>query len=215
VLRLGLKVVAGLVVAVLVYLAVTAVQVWLMSRRDEARPAQAIVVMGAAQYDGVPSPDLASRLAHALSLWRARLAPRVVVTGGGEPGDRYTEAEAAAAYLERRGVSKHDVEEVGGRTSWESLSDAASMLHGQGVNQVLLVSDPFHSARISDIAGSLGLTGYPSPTKTSPIQGFATVPYFAKETVGVALGRVIGFGHLSDMHSALELGPVFALAGVG
>lgn len=213
-LRLVLKVVAGSLAAVLVYLGVTATQVWLMSRRDEARPAQAIVVMGAAEYDGSPSPDLASRLNHALGLWKQGLAPRVMVTGGGEPGDRFTEAEVSAGYLERRGLPHGAVQQVGGRTTWESLSQASTLLRSQGVERVLLVSDPFHSARISDIAGSLGLTAYPSPTRTSPIQGFATVPFFAKETVGVAVGRVIGFGHLSDMHEGLRAGPIFGLLGV-
>ncbi len=68
---------------------------------------------------------------------------------------------------------------------------------------VLVVTDPFHEDRSLAIASSLGLTPYPTPTRTSPIKGFSTVPYYAKETLGVALGRIIGFDHLSSLHVSL------------
>ncbi len=200
-LRLVRRVVVGVLVALVAYLLVTAVQVWLASRRDEARPAQAIVVLGAAQYNGLPSPDLAARLSHALALWHQRLAPRIVVTGGGEPGDRYTEASASADYLLARGVPDSDLlREVEGRNTYESLAATAAFLHRRGVTEVVLVSDPFHMARVNDIADQVGLTGYPSPTQTSPITGTAVVPYFAKETAAVAVGRVIGFRRLEYLH---------------
>ncbi|PZS24115.1 MAG: hypothetical protein DLM54_00130 [Acidimicrobiales bacterium] len=200
-LRLARRVVVTVVVVLVIYLLVTAVQVWLASRRDEARPAQAIVVLGAAQYNGLPSPDLAARLSHALGLWRQRLAPRIVVTGGGQPGDRYTEASASADYLLARGVPESDLlREVEGRNTYESLAATAAFLHQRGISQVVLVSDPFHMARVGDIAGQVGLTGYTSPTQTSPISGTAVVPYFAKETAAVALGRVIGFRRLEYLH---------------
>jgi uncharacterized SAM-binding protein YcdF (DUF218 family) len=204
--RLVTRALAICVAALVVYIGATAVQVWLTSRRDEARPAQAIVVMGAAQYDGVPSEDLAARLDHALSLWRRGLAPLVVVTGGRQPGDPFTEAEVSAAYLEGRGIrTPGAIVQVGGKTSFESLSAASAVLRDRGDRTVILVSDGFHSARILDISRSLGLTAYPSPTTTSPISGIGAVPYFAKETVGVALGRVIGFGRLSALRGTLEL----------
>ncbi len=200
-LRLVRRVVVTLVVALVAYLLVTAVQVWLVSRRDEARPAQAIVVLGAAQYNGLPSPDLAARLSHALSLWRQRLAPRIVVTGGGEAGDRYTEATASANYLLARGVPDSDIlREVEGRNTYQSLAATSMFLRRLGVSRVLLVSDPFHMARIEDIAGQVGLSGYGSPTRTSPIRGTALVPYFAKETAAVAVGRIIGFRRLEYLH---------------
>lgn len=200
-LRLARQVVVTVVLVVVGYLLVTAVQVWLISRRNEARPAQAIVVLGAAQYNGLPSPDLAARLSHALELWHQRLAPRIVVTGGGEPGDRYTEASASADYLLARGVPDSDLlREVAGRDTYESLAATAVFLHQRGVSRVLLVSDPFHMARVVDIAGQVGLTGYPSPTRTSPIKGTAVVPYLAKETAAVAVGRIIGFRRLAYLH---------------
>ena len=199
--RLAMKLVGLVVTGILIYLAVTATQVWLASRQNDARNAQAIVVMGSAEYNGRPSPDLQSRLDHALDLWHKGLAPIIVVTGGSRPGDRFTESEVSASYLTRRGVPKTGaVWSVDGNTTWQSLSAAASLLKHQGVSTVLLVSDPFHSARIDAIASQLGLTPYPSPTRTSPITGLSTVPYFAKETVGVAVGRIIGYNHLADLH---------------
>ena len=90
--------------AVVGYYLVSLYQVWSTGRSDQARPVDAIVVMGAAQYDGDPSPQLAARLDHVAELWPQGLAPLVVVTGGNQPGDRFTEAEASAAYLVERGV---------------------------------------------------------------------------------------------------------------
>jgi uncharacterized SAM-binding protein YcdF (DUF218 family) len=185
----------GLAVA---YLFFNFAQVWWASRQNQARPAQAIVVLGAAQYNGVPSPDLRARLDHSLSLWRARLAPIVVVTGGKEAGDMYTEAAAGAAYLEADGVPEPDIVQEGvGRNSWQSLAAAATVLEARRATRVLLVSDPFHDKRIALMARDLGLTPYVSPTRTSPIRGLAVIPYFAKETIEVAIGRIVGFQRLT------------------
>ncbi|MCU4184337.1 YdcF family protein [Acidiferrimicrobium sp. IK] len=195
--RVALRVVLLLLAAVIVYLTVTVFQVWHASRRDQARPASAIVVLGAAQYNGVPSPDLAARLDHALGLWRRRLATTIVVTGGKAPGDAFTEATAGANYLMAHGVPQASIlGEVGGRDSWESLESAAAILRQRGDRSVLLVSDPFHDERISLMSSELGLEPYVSPTRTSPIKGSATIPYFAKESVEVAVGRIIGFRRL-------------------
>jgi uncharacterized SAM-binding protein YcdF (DUF218 family) len=199
IIRLVLLVVVGIVV----YLGVTLVQVWLTGRHSDPRPAQAIVVMGAAQYNGVPSPDLAARLNEAEVLWRDHLAPLVVVTGYKEPGDTFTEAQASARYLEANGIPAADIVQVGGRDSWSNLSQAAGVLLERGDRQVLVVTDRFHEDRSLAIATSVGLTGHPTPTTTSPIRGFSAVPYYLKEAVGVGLGRIIGFNHLSSVHSSL------------
>lgn len=198
--------IAGLVIAaIVIYLAVTAVQVVLASRKNQTGPAQAIVVLGAAQYDGAPSPDLAARLGHALGLWQSRDAPVIVVTGGSQPGDLYSEAGVGASYLRRRGVPASDIlEQQDGNDSWQSLAAAATTLKAQGRTAVILVSDPFHNARIADMASELGLQPMVSPTRTSPIQGKATYPYFAKETVAVAVGRVIGFSRLSGASATVD-----------
>jgi uncharacterized SAM-binding protein YcdF (DUF218 family) len=193
VLRIG----AALVALVVLYLGLTFVQVWLASRRDEARPVQAIVVLGAAQYNGVPSPVLKARLDHAAALYHEGLSDTVVVTGGKEPGDRFTEASASADYLARVGVPQdHVLRENGGRNSWQSLAAAALFLKREGRTSVLLVSDPFHSARVEAMAGELGLHAHVSPTRTSPIKGVASLQHMAKETVEVAAGRIIGFRRL-------------------
>jgi uncharacterized SAM-binding protein YcdF (DUF218 family) len=187
----------GLVAAVLLYLTVTLLQVWTASHREQARPVQAIVVLGAAQYNGTPSPDLKARLDHAFDLWQRKLSDTIVVTGGKQPGDRVTEATSAANYLEGRGVPDTAVlREVSGRDSWQSLAASALFLKERGRLTVLLVSDPFHNERISLMAGELGLRPYVSPTRTSPIKGTSRLSYFGKETVEVALGRVIGFRRL-------------------
>ncbi len=178
------------------YFAVTAVQVWLTSRHNDPRPTQAIVVMGAAQYDGVPSPDLVARLQDADSLWQRHLAPTVIVTGSKERGDKYTEAQASAAWLEQQGVPVADIVEVGGNDSWTNLSLATAALHQRGLTKVLIVTDGFHEDRSLAIASNLGLQAWPVPASNSPIKGWATVPYYVKETVGVAVGRIIGYSHL-------------------
>jgi uncharacterized SAM-binding protein YcdF (DUF218 family) len=195
-LRLVFKILFLLVLAVVVYFVVTLVQVWLTSRHYDPRPAQAIVVMGAAQYDGVPSPDLRARLNEALRLFHQGEAGVVAVTGSKEKGDQFTEAEAGARYLETKGVPSTAIIEAGGDDTWQSLSDVAPMLKARGDTKILMVTDPFHEDRSMAIASQLGLTPYPTPTQTSPITGWATVPYFLKEAVGVSLGRAVGYQHL-------------------
>ncbi len=131
-LRFILRIIAFMVVAILVYLAVTAVQVWNTGRRYQPRSAGAIIVMGAAQYNGVPSPDLASRLTQAESLWRQHYASTIMVTGSKEPGDQFTEAQASARYLLAAGIPGRDVIESGGSDSWQNLSQAAPALRERG-----------------------------------------------------------------------------------
>jgi uncharacterized SAM-binding protein YcdF (DUF218 family) len=207
-LRLAIKVavVGGLLV--LVYLVVIFVQVWQASRVDDRRTSDAIVVLGAAQYDGRPSPQLAARLDHVVELWKAKIAPRVVVTGGKQPGDRFTEAAASAAYLHKRGIPESAIlREVQGRTSWESLQAAALILHDRHLNRVTLVSDPYHDARIRDIAEDVGLDAVVSPTHTSPVRGLTELHYLLKETVRVAAGRIIGYSRLERHGRIGELVP--------
>ncbi len=202
-LRFVIRVLLLLVAAVVVYLGVTAVQVYLTGRRYEPHAAGAIVVMGAAQYNGIPSPDLRSRLDEALLLWRQHYAPDIMVTGSKMPGDVYTEAQASFRYLVANGVPAQDIFEAGGRDSWTNLAEAAPTLLAHGDKVVLIATDPFHEDRSLAIATDVGLTPSPTPTQTSPIRGWSVVPFYAKETVGVALGRIIGFNRLSQLHAAL------------
>ena len=190
----------GLVVAIVVpalYFAVTFVEVWLTSRHDGARPAQALIVLGAAQYDGRPSPVLRARLDHAADLWHRNVAPVVVVTGGKAEGDRFTESAASANYLHTKGVPDEAIlREATGRTSWQSLAASARFLRQRGIRDVVLVSDPFHAARIHGIASELGLDAATSPTRTSPITGVSELRHMVIETAQVGVARVIGFRRL-------------------
>jgi uncharacterized SAM-binding protein YcdF (DUF218 family) len=198
VLRIGLLVVAVIVV----YFGVTLVQVWLTSRQYDPHPAGAILVMGAAQYDCVPSPDLEARLDEALKLYREGYAHLVVVTGNKEPGDKCTEAQSGAMYLAHMGVPKGDIIEAGGDDSYENIADALPKLEAHKVRAILVTTDPFHEDRSMAIASDLSLSPSPTPTQSSPITGWSSVPYFVKEAVGVGLGRIIGFNHLEWLHDA-------------
>lgn len=192
--RLVYKLAIGAMSLLVLYLGVTFAQVWMESRRDHAQGAQAIVVFGAAQYDGRPSEVLKARLDHALALYRRRLAPKIVVTGGRQPGDRFTEASVSADYLLSKGVPDSDIlRENSGQSSWQSLAATARFLEDRNINEVLLVSDPFHAFRITAMAGELGLEAHSSPTRSSPIGGLTNVRYMARETVAVAVGRLIGY----------------------
>jgi uncharacterized SAM-binding protein YcdF (DUF218 family) len=195
--RLAARLTAVVVVAAVVYSAVTFMQVWQASGHDESQPAQAIIVLGAAQYDGRPSPVLAARLDHAAALYEQDVAPLIVVTGGRQPGDRYTEAEASANYLMGLGVPGGAIErETNSNSSWESLAAAARFLREDGITEVVLVSDPYHAYRIDAIAEDLGLDAHVSPTRTSPIDGVDEVRQLLRETVAVGVGRIIGYDRL-------------------
>jgi uncharacterized SAM-binding protein YcdF (DUF218 family) len=172
---------------------------WLVYRTgdsDQARPVDAIVVLGAAQYDGRPSPQLAARLDHVVVLWERGLAPMVITTGGKRPGDRFTEAEASAKYLETHGVPAAAIEQVQGATSYDELVAARDLLRRRDLRRVLLVSDPYHSLRIRLVSQELGLVAYVSPTPTSLVRGGSAFWHEVKEAAGVSAGRIIGFRRL-------------------
>jgi uncharacterized SAM-binding protein YcdF (DUF218 family) len=144
--------------------------VWFWSRRDDARPAAAIVVLGAAQYEGRPSPVLRARLDHAIDLFRRRFAERIIFTGG--VGDRDTTSEAAVAqrYAIEHGIPPRAILiETIGRSTDESMQQVATLMDALPSRDVILVSDPFHMLRLSIIARRYGLTPITSPTRTSPI----------------------------------------------
>jgi uncharacterized SAM-binding protein YcdF (DUF218 family) len=201
-LRFALRIVSLLLTAILLYLAVSLVQVWLTSRHYDPRPAGAIMVMGAAEYNGVPSPDLQARLDEAVKLFRKGDASVIMVTGGREKGDVYTESEASMSYLLKQGVLAADILQAGGDNTYENVAEAAPILLARHETTVLVTTDPFHEDRSMAISSSFGLTPFPTPTQTSPIKGWSTVPYFLKEGVGVGLGRIIGFNHLEWLHDA-------------
>jgi uncharacterized SAM-binding protein YcdF (DUF218 family) len=159
-----------LMLLVIVVYAAMIVQVYRVGAEDNARPADTIIVLGAAQWSGKPSPVLQARLDHALELYQQGLAQHIITTGGTGPGDQYSEADVAADYLQRQGVPLAAIErEDEGRDTWESMQDVSTIMRQQGWHSAILVSDPFHMWRAGKMASDLGIVPYTSPTRTSPI----------------------------------------------
>lgn len=200
---MGRLIAAATIVAV-AYVGVTFGQVWGASREDAAGPAEAIVVLGAAQYDGRPSPALQARLDHAADLYELGHAPVIWVTGGQRPGDRTTEGKSGYDYLRTRGLPDEALQiENQGRNTWESLAATARFLRERGTTEVLLVSHPYHSYRVAGIARELGLAPRVSPTKGRPLAAMDTVKALGRETAAVALGRLVGYRRLTGIDQRL------------
>ena len=182
----------GLLVVGVSYL-VAFFSVLALSRQDQARPVRAIVVLGAAQYNGKPSPVLKARLDHAAELYADSVAPLIVLTGASAAGDNTSEAEAAAGYLAGLVPPVALVVLPEGRTTDESIAATAEWCRGYDIREVVVVSDPFHMLRVRLEARRQGLTAYTSPTRTSPISASVTreLPYLMAEAakVLVAAGR--------------------------
>ncbi|MDI3340542.1 MAG: YdcF family protein [Sphaerobacter sp.] len=172
---LGTLVALGLAILALGLLALA---IYHQSRQDETAEADAIVVLGTAQFDGQPSATFRARLEHARSLYEAGYAPLIVLTGGAADGDWISEAEAGRNFLIEQGVPSGALLAVpAGRSSSESLRHAAPVLRQHGVSRILLVSDPFHMFRVKRIAADLGFAPLASPTRTSPIRPDTELEY--------------------------------------
>ena len=168
--RLGSRVLGGSLVAVIAVWVASAVSVIMWGSRDGARASDAIVVLGAAQYVGRPSPVLRARLDHALDLWQRGMAPRLIFTGGMGIGDTTSEAAVSRIYALRHGVPDTAIlMENEGRTTRESLAAVAAIMRGRQMHTAILVSDPFHMLRLRILSTQYGVDAYTSPTKTSPI----------------------------------------------
>ncbi len=141
----------------------------LYGKRDEAARADAIVVLGAAQYNGHPSPVLEARLEHAVDLYRRGLATTLIVTGGQAPGDTVSEAVVSRRWAAKAGVPVGSILTTSGMTTRESMHDVARLMKQRGMREAILVSDPFHMLRLKLLAREMGLRGLTSPTRTSPI----------------------------------------------
>jgi uncharacterized SAM-binding protein YcdF (DUF218 family) len=146
-------------------------RVWAQGERDESRPVDAIVVLGAAQYDGRPSPLFKARLDHAVELYQAGIAPRLILTGGKADGDRTTEAASAAAYAIDRGVPAGAILlDEGSRTTLESIRAVGRLLRDNQLEDAVFVSDRPHMLRVLRMAADEGIAAWGSPTSTSPIE---------------------------------------------
>lgn len=193
--RLIRRVVAGLLALLVLYLTVTFVQVWWASNQDDRTPASAIIVLGAAQYNGEPSPVLRGRLDHAAELWESGVAPTIVVTGGKQDGDRVGEGFASYDYLRGEGIPEDALKvEVDGTNTYEQLSAAKVILDDLGAgSDVVVVSSPYHSFRSSAIAGEVGLSATTSPSVES-----SSLASLGRETIAASLGRVISYRRLAN-----------------
>ena len=177
------------------YVGGTFFQVWQASRHDQAQEAGAIVVMGAAQYNGEPSPVLQGRLDHAADLWEAGVAPVIIVTGGKQEGDRVGEGFASYDELRDQGIPESALKvEVDGTNTYEQLSASKAIVDDLGGgDRVVIVSSPYHSFRSSGIAGEVGLV-----PQTSPSDESSSLSSLGRETLAVSLGRIVSYRRLAN-----------------
>lgn len=200
--RAGVALVA-VSVSVLLYFVISLAQVWVVGRSDSfatgRQAVDAVVVLGAAQYDGRPSPQLQARLDHALRLWSRGAAPVVVVTGGKQDGDRFTEAESGRVYLVDAGVPPEAiVVETHGRSTFESLQSLRNVTGATTIERLVIVSDPYHVLRASLVARELGFDATTSATRTSVTRGGDALARNVREAIGVMVGRIVGFRQLES-----------------
>ena len=194
------RTVAVLLCGAALYVVANIAQVWVVGRSDQARNVDAIVVMGVAQYDGRPSPQLQARLDHVLALWGTGVTQLVITTGGNQPGDRFTEARASADYLIAGGVAETLIAmEDLGSTSLQSLRGVAEIMKSRNLESVLIVTDPYHALRSRLIAQDLGLVAYVSPTPSSTVRGNTELRRMINEGLGVSVAYVLGFERLDSL----------------
>lgn len=193
------RLLAALLLSALAVLLGTAGRVWWVARQDDRPRSDAIVVLGASQFDGRPSEVFQSRLEHAKVLYDEGVAPQVVVLGGGAPGDRFTEGQAGAAYLSKRGVRAVGVGV--GRDTLQSMKGLQVEFGKEHWHSAVLVTDPWHSLRARRMATDLGIRATTSPTRSGPANASrgTEVRYVARETAAYLYYRVF--------HASSEAGP--------
>ncbi len=196
--KLVLRLLSLFLTVLVLYFAVTFVQIWWRGHEHTSSSAQAILVFGTTENNGKASPELKARLDQALVLYKASRAPWIVVTGGNLPGDVYTEAGVSATYLENHGVATTHVLQGGGNDTWQNVQTVIKKLKQHHITTVITVTDPFHEFRAMAVASSQGLKPYPSPVPNSPTIKHQLWRYYLKETLEVGVGRVVGFGRLSS-----------------
>ena len=189
------RVVGALLLAVVLLVVSTATAIWWTARHDARPTSDAIVVLGSAQYNGVPSSIFEARLEHALALYEADVAPVIVTVGGKANGDQFTEAESGRAYLAEAGVPEDGllaVEE--GLDTLESMRAVATAFDGRGWSSAVLVTDPWHALRAERMAEDTGITADSSPTRQGPAVQTRTTQfrYILRETAAYLLYRATG-----------------------
>lgn len=190
-LRLLWRVAAPLAIGLAVYLTFIASEIQRQSTIDEARPADVIIIMGAAEYRGKPSPVLRARIDHALDLYRRKLAPRILTTGGAGGDPVYTEGEVARNYLVRQGVpSEAILVESEGESTWHSTAIAAEMMRRMNLHSAIVVSDGYHIYRTKKMLEFRGLDVYGSPRKEEMKGTWREKSLFFRQAVGYLLWQI-------------------------
>lgn len=184
---------AGLISAlgVLLYLAMITFEIRRVSQLDEARPADVIVIMGAAEYRGKPSPVLKARLDHGLELYRRGLAPRILTTGGAGGDPVFTEGEVGRAYLVRQGVpSEAIIVEPEGESTVHSTAAVAEIMRRMNLHSAVLVSDGYHIFRAKKMLEARGLRVYGSPRPSAPLTGMQEFWLYIRQSVAYLLWQI-------------------------
>ena len=198
--RSALVLTLGVCIALIAYVAIAAVSLTWAGTHQYTKSVDAIVVMGAAQYDGVPSPLLASRLQQALDLWKEKQAPVIAVTGGKRAGDRFTEGDTSRRWLTDRGVPAADIiVESAGHSTWESIENLTPLLTLANVQSVVVVSSSWHVQRAALSLEELGFRAHSSASPDGILSRSSEKSKLFREIAGVSLGRIIGFGTLFDI----------------
>jgi uncharacterized SAM-binding protein YcdF (DUF218 family) len=193
--RLAVRVVGAAVLAALLLTAATALAIWWTARQDARPGSDAIVVLGSAQYNGVPSSIFEARLEHALDRYEAGVAPMIVTVGGKATGDQFTEAEAGREYLADAGVPDDALLAVQeGVDTLESMRAVATEFDDRGWQTAVVVTDPWHAMRAERMAEDAGMDASSSPTRQGPAVQTRTTQfkYILRETAAYLLYRVTG-----------------------
>ena len=189
------RVVGAAVLALLLLVTSTALAIWWNARQDSRPRSDAIVVLGSAQYNGVPSSIFQARLEHAKNLYEAGVAPVIVTVGGKETGDKFTEAEAGRDYLANAGVPRDSLLAVPeGVDTLQSMQAVASAFDERGWHSAVLVTDPWHAMRAQKMADDSGIDATSSPTRQGPAVQTRTTQfrYILRETAAYLLYRATG-----------------------
>ncbi|WP_206340202.1 YdcF family protein [Blastococcus litoris] len=189
------RVAGAAVLAFLLLVASTGLAIWWTARQDSRPASDAIVVLGTAQYNGVPSSIFEARLEHAIALYEDGVAPVIVTVGGKADGDQFSEAEAGQAYLSEQGVPDDGLLAVPeGVDTLESMRAVGAAFAERGWSTAVLVTDPWHAMRAQRMAEDAGMEAESSPTRQGPaVQTRATqFRYILRETAAYLLYRVTG-----------------------
>ena len=187
------------------YFAITYIQVWRVAKLDSAQKSDAIVVMGAAQYNGKPSLVLRRRLDHAFQLYQHAFATRIVVTGGKAEGDVFSEATASANYLLKLGVPENALlREVSARNTWQELESVSAILRDRGLKTVVIVTDGFHAARVRAIGTHFGLRVHTSPVPNTPYSGVTQHKKMISESLALGAARLFGYERVYKVKDSFQ-----------